>query len=160
MSLALRSLAWALLLPGITLAWLPWTFGLRDTELDFSRPELVPGLILMLIGVAVLAACIVDFARRGRGTLSPADAPRVLVVQGLYRWVRNPMYVGGAILLAGEVLVSGSRSVLYYALGWFAAANLFVILYEEPVLRRQFGNSYRRYTEQVGRWIPRRPREL
>lgn len=157
--LAFRSILWTAVLPGGTLVYLPWIFGLREARLDFSRPALVPGLVLAGLGALVLIVCIVDFARRGRGTLSPVDPPRELVVRGLYRYVRNPMYVGAVILLAGEVLISGARGVLVYAVIWFACANLFVMTYEEPILRRQFGVSYRRYTEKVGRWIPTWPHE-
>jgi protein-S-isoprenylcysteine O-methyltransferase Ste14 len=103
----------------------------------------------------LLIACIVEFARRGRGTLSPVDPPRHLVVSGLYQYVRNPMYLSVTTIVLGEVLVTHSLALAIYWSIWFLAVNLFVIGYEEPALRRQFGDSYNEYCRQVGRWIPR-----
>ena len=87
--------------------------------------------------------------------MSPADPPKELVVQGLYRYVRNPMYLSVLTIVLGEILLTRSIPLLVYWLGFFAAANVFVMGYEEPTLRRQFGESYERYTRSVGRWIPR-----
>jgi protein-S-isoprenylcysteine O-methyltransferase Ste14 len=105
----------------------------------------------------LLGTCIWEFARRGRGTLAPVDPPRTLVVQGLYRYVRNPMYLSVTMIVLGEALLTGSRALLAYWAVWFLAANLFVIGYEEPTLRRRFGPAYDRYRATVGRWVPRRP---
>lgn len=77
------------------------------------------------------------------------------MVRGLYRYVRNPMYLSVTLIVLGEVLLTRSRALLVYWVIWFAAVNLFVIGYEEPNLRRRFGESYERYTRRVGRWIPR-----
>ena len=107
------------------------------------------------LGAVLLAACIVEFARSGRGTLSPVDPPRHLVVRGLYRYVRNPMYLSVTTIVLGEALMTQSLSLAFYCAIWFAAANLFVIGYEEPTLRRRFAASYDEYTRHVGRWIPR-----
>jgi protein-S-isoprenylcysteine O-methyltransferase Ste14 len=103
----------------------------------------------------LLALCILEFARRGRGTLSPVDPPRTLVIQGLYRYVRNPMYLSVTLIVLGEVLLTRSRGLLSYWVIWFVAVNLFVLGYEEPTLRRQFGDAYERYSAAVGRWWPR-----
>ena len=83
--------------------------------------------------------------------------PKELIVQGLYRYVRNPMYLSVSTIVLGEALLTRSRTLLLYWGIFFVAANLFVILYEEPKLRRQFGESYERYTQRVGRWLPSRP---
>src|SRR5262249_26139074 len=99
--------------------------------------------------------CIWEFARSGRGTLAPMDPPRDLVVRGLYRYVRNPMYLGVTAIILGEALLARSQALVLYWAVWFLAANLFVIAYEEPNLRRRFGQSYELYTQQVGRWLPR-----
>jgi len=107
------------------------------------------------LGAALLAACIFEFARSGRGTLSPVDPPRQLVVHGLYRYVRNPMYLSVTTIVLGEALLMRSRTLAVYWAIWFLGVNLFVIGYEEPTLRGRFGASYEKYTEQVGRWIPR-----
>ena len=94
MWLALRALFWTLVLPGVFGFYLPWRFfGLRDVRIDISNQRQWPGLLCIDVGTILLLACIWEFARRGRGTLSPADPPRQLVVSGLYRFVRNPMYL-------------------------------------------------------------------
>ena len=80
------------------------------------------------------------------------------MVRGLYRWVRNPMYLSVTAIVLGEVLLTGSRALLVYWATWLLCANLFVIAYEEPALRQRFGASYERYTREVGRWLPRPPR--
>ena len=95
--------------------------------------------------MALLGACVVEFARSGRGTLSPVDPPRHLVVRGLYRYVRNPMYLSVTAILLGEVLLTRSSALAIYWAVWFAVVNLFVIAYEEPWLRGRFGDSYAEY---------------
>lgn len=159
MSLALRSLLWTLLLPGFFAGYVPWRFfGLAQVHLDFTNPLHVLGLVLVAAGALLLGACIWEFARRGRGTLAPVDPPRELVVQGLYRYVRNPMYLSVSLIVFGEVLLTRSGALFVYWVIWFVAVNLFVMFYEEPTLRRRFGDSYEHYTRRVGRWLPRMPR--
>lgn len=154
----IRSAFWMVLVPGSVTFTLPWLyFGLREAVVDWSRPDHLVAVVLIAAGATILIACIWEFARSGRGTLAPIDPPTELVIGGFYRFVRNPMYLGAAVLLAGEVLLTRSRSLAIFAAIWFTLVNLFVIGYEEPKLRRQFGDSYRRYTERVGRWIPGRP---
>lgn len=155
--LAIRSLIWAALLPGMFAGYLPWRyFGLRNAQIDLSNPLHPIGLASIAVGVALLAACIWEFATRGRGTLSPLDPPRHLVVRGLYRYVRNPMYLSVTAIVLGEVLLTRSMPLLVYWIVWFITVNLFVLLYEEPTLRSQFGESYDDYCRSVGRWLPRR----
>jgi protein-S-isoprenylcysteine O-methyltransferase Ste14 len=153
--LALRSVVWAILLPGMVAGYLPWRyFGLRRARVALPDPGHLLGLACIGLGGALLTACIVEFARSGRGTLSPVDPPRHLVVRGLYRHVRNPMYLSVTTIVFGEWLIARSPALLVYWLIWFTGANLFVIAYEEPNLRRRFGASYDAYTRQVGRWLP------
>ena len=155
--LVLRSLLWTILLPGVLAGYLPWRyFGLREARIDWWTPASLLGLVIIVLGALLLGACILEFARRGRGTLSPVDPPRHLVVSGLYRFVRNPMYLSVTMIVLGEALVARSQSLVIYWVIWFACVNLFVIGYEEPTLRQTFGASYDAYTQQVGRWIPRR----
>lgn len=155
MWLALRSLLWTILMPGVVAGYLPWRyFGVREVQLDFAHPAHLLGVLCIAIGAVLLGACIVEFARRGRGTLSPLDPPRELVVRGLYRYVRNPMYLSVLTIVFGEILLTRSAALVIYWMVFFAAANLFVMGYEEPWLRRQFGGSYEQYTRQVGRWLP------
>jgi protein-S-isoprenylcysteine O-methyltransferase Ste14 len=155
--LALRSAVWTILLPGFFAGYVPWRFfGVGRATLDPSDPAQLVGLLCGGAGTALLAACIFEFARSGRGTLSPVDPPRRLVVRGLYRYVRNPMYLSVTMIVLGEALVARSAALgVYWAL-WFIAANLFVRGYEEPTLRRTFGSDYDDYTRRVGRWIPTR----
>jgi protein-S-isoprenylcysteine O-methyltransferase Ste14 len=154
--LALRSLLWTILLPGVVAGYVPWRFfGLGRTPFDLTSPTQLLGLVCIGLGVVLLAACIFEFAWSGRGTLSPADPPRHLVVRGLYRYVRNPMYLSVTMILLGEALAVHSVALTIYWAIWFAAANIFVLCYEEPALRRRFGSSYNEYTQQVRRWIPR-----
>jgi protein-S-isoprenylcysteine O-methyltransferase Ste14 len=154
--LALRSVLWALLLPGFIAGYVPWRFfGLSRLRLNLLNPQHVVGLLCISVGGVLLATCIWEFARSGRGTLAPIDPPRELVIRGLYRYVRNPMYLSVTVIILGEALLARSRALLFYWALWFIAANLFVIGYEEPALRLRFGRSYDLYTQQVGRWFPR-----
>jgi protein-S-isoprenylcysteine O-methyltransferase Ste14 len=161
MWLAARSIVWALLMPGFFAGYVPWRFfGLSRVHLSLRSPVPLLGLAGMGLGAALLLGCIWEFARSGRGTLSPLDPPRELVVRGVYRYVRNPMYLCVTMIVLGEVLLTRSAGLLLYWAIWFLAATLFVLGYEEPTLRRRFGPSYERYRATVGRWVPRfRPPE-
>ncbi len=158
--LAVRSLAWTVLLPGMVAGYLPWRyFGMNQVRLDLLRPTHLLAATLIIFGAVLLTLCIWEFAHSGRGTLAPVDPPRELVVRGLYRYVRNPMYLSVTAIVLGETLFTQSRALFAYWIVWFIAANVFVLGYEEPTLRRRFGSSYERYTQEVGRWLPRiRPR--
>jgi len=114
------------------------------------------GIVPIAVGAAVYFWCAWDFATAGRGTPAPIDPPKFLVARGLYRVVRNPMYVGILLILMGESLVFESFTVLRYAVGVWFFFYLFVVLYEEPELRRKFGASYEEYRASVPRWIPGR----
>ena len=154
--LGLRSLLWTILLPGFFAGYVPWRFfGVGRAGLDLFNPTSLLGLLCIGTGAVLLGACIVEFARSGRGTLSPIDPPRRLVVRGLYRYVRNPMYLSVTAIVLGEGLLTRSPALGIYWAIWFLGANLFVIGYEEPTLRRRFGASYDEYTQQVGRWFPK-----
>ena len=106
------------------------------------------------LGACGLLKCVWDFAAIGRGTLSIVDPPRKLVVRGLYRYVRNPMYVSVLTIVFGEALFFQSKPLLQYALGCLLAVHLIVTFYEEPTLRRRFGESYVDYCRAVRRWLP------
>jgi len=98
-----------------------------------------------------------DFAVIGRGTPAPIDAPKVLVVRGLFKYVRNPIYIGVSLVNLGWATYFASRAVLVYALMVAFAFHLFVVLVEEPSLRRLFGESYEDYRRSVRRWLPGNP---
>ena len=149
--LLIRSLLAAALLPGTVTVIVPWLIVGRGA----SAGARWPGLALVAVGAAVLFRCIWEFAVSGRGTLAPIDPPTRLVVSGLYRYVRNPMYVGVVLILAGEAWVFWSGGLLLYAAGFFLVASLFIIFHEEPALRRKFGESYDEYMRTVPRWVPK-----
>lgn len=157
--LFLRSLFWTVLVPGTVTLYIPYLIVTRWDPTNIAHwqiPQLL-GLVLIAPGAVILLHCIRNFAVIGRGTLSPLDAPRRLVVQGLYRYMRNPMYSGVIMILLGEALLFESASLLGYAVGCFVLFNLVIVLYEEPALRSRFGESYERYCRAVGRWLPGRP---
>ena len=124
---------------------------------DASTPTLYSsiGFLPMVLGVAIYSWCAWDFATAGQGTPAPIDAPKRLVVRGLYRFVRNPMYVGVLTVLFSESIAFRSTRILTYAIVVFVFINLMVVLYEEPALKRKFGGSYQEYLKTVPRWIPR-----
>lgn len=152
--LSLRSLLWLLLLPGFFAAYVPWRFFGLSSVRDLSGVVPIIGLLCIGAGTCLLLACIFEFARSGRGTLSPIDPPRHLVVRGLYRYVRNPMYLSVTLIVLGEVILMRSIQLAVYWAIWFLCVNMFVIGYEEPWLRENFGASYDQYARRVGRWIP------
>ena len=139
------SIFFVLLLPGTVAGYVPFRIlsaadQVRVPELSLSSAG---ASIVAIAGAVVLLRCVWDFFAKGRGTLAPIDPPRVLVVSGLYRFTRNPMYNGVLALILGEAWLFGSMSLLKYALLVFVLFHLFVVLYEEPALTSQFGESPR-----------------
>jgi protein-S-isoprenylcysteine O-methyltransferase Ste14 len=118
-------------------------------------PQLT-GIVLALAGGALALWCIWTFAFVGRGTPAPFDPPRRLVMQGPYRVVRNPMYLGAAIAVFGAAVFYQSLALLAYVAAFLLLMHLFVISYEEPTLERTFGQDYIVYCRGVRRWSPRR----
>ena len=155
--LALRSILFSLLLPGTVTIVIPWFIAHRNHAAQFSHWTLwsCAGLLPLAAGAAILVWCIRDFATIGRGTLAPVDPPTQLVVRGPYRYVRNPMYVGVILILLGEAALFQSVMMLGYSVAFVLAVHCFVVLYEEPALQRQFGESYEAYRRHVRRWWPR-----
>jgi protein-S-isoprenylcysteine O-methyltransferase Ste14 len=113
------------------------------------------GLVPAALGVAIYLWCAWDFAFAGQGTPAPYDAPRLLVTRGLYRIIRNPMYVGVSLILAGEAVLFGSWALWVYAALVLSLFHLRVVYFEEPTLRRMFGAAYDAYCKAVPRWVPR-----
>jgi protein-S-isoprenylcysteine O-methyltransferase Ste14 len=152
----LRSAFFALAFPGTVLIWIPLWLSTDGDALEAGAIRWA-GLPLLLIGAAGLTWCIWDFGRSGKGTLAPVDPPRFVVRSGLYRFVRNPMYVSVLVALAGEALLLGSLRLVAWGAFVAIAFHVFVVAYEEPTLRRQFGGDYAAYCSAVPRWRPRRP---
>jgi protein-S-isoprenylcysteine O-methyltransferase Ste14 len=153
----LKTALFTVVVPGTVAGYLPWSLLQRETAWLPFGPLRWIGAPVLLFGLAVYLRCAWDFATAGRGTPLPLDAPKELVVRGLYRWMRNPMYVGVLSVILGVGLLSTSRSVLSYFAIVFLVFHLVVVLYEEQALASRFGESYARYRRQVPRWIPRRP---
>ena len=155
--LLLRSIFFTFLLPGTVTLLIPYWIISPSAGTIFSnhQPLSYFGLPLIALGAAGLLWCIWEFFSKGRSTLAPVDPPKHLVAQGLYQYVRNPMYVAVVTILLGEAIFFWSQSVLIEAGIFIVTAHLFVACYEEPVLRMQFGEEYKEYTHTVRRWIPR-----
>lgn len=157
MFVLVRTITYAALFIGLVLIYVParllsWSGIVRPAAVEVPQ---VAGMVIALAGAAVALWCVFTFALIGRGTPAPFDPPRRLVIQGPYRFVRNPMYLGAGLALAGAALFYESLPLLGYAGLFFLATYLFVVLYEEPALRRSFGQEYEAYCRRVRRWWPR-----
>ena len=143
--------------PVTVAGWIPYALsGWRIQPPLFGAPAgRIVGSVVAVIGAAGLIECFGRFAIKGRGTPAPIAPPEVLVVSGLYRYVRNPMYIAVLSVIVGQALLWGNVRLLEYAgLVWLLFHG-FVQVYEEPTLRRQFGSSYEVYCTNVPRWFPR-----
>jgi protein-S-isoprenylcysteine O-methyltransferase Ste14 len=155
---AAGSLAFFLLAPGVVAGVVPWALtGWRAGEplADWALLRVV-GAVLVAGGVAVVVPAFVRFVVEGLGTPAPVAPTERLVVGGLYRYVRNPMYVGVLATIVGQALVLGRLVLLVYAALVALAFVAFVHWYEEPALRRRFGADYEAYRRAVPGWWPRR----
>jgi protein-S-isoprenylcysteine O-methyltransferase Ste14 len=152
--LALRAIVFVLLLPGTVAGYVPYRILRAADRLDAPDPSFasVAAFVVCGVGVAGLGWCVWDFFAAGKGTLAPVDPPRHLVVCGLYRFTRNPMYNAVITVLLGEAWLFRSINLISYALFAFVMFHLFVVLYEEPALTSRFGDSYRAYKRAVPRW--------
>jgi protein-S-isoprenylcysteine O-methyltransferase Ste14 len=150
---ALGSLAFFVLAPGSTAGLVPWL--VTHWQGPASPWAVAVGGALAAAGTAIVVAAFVQFVVEGRGTPAPVAPTEELVVGGLYRWVRNPMYVGVAAAIAGQAVMFGSLGVALWLVAFVAAVTSFVRLYEEPTLRRTYGSSYDAYAAAVHRWVPR-----
>jgi protein-S-isoprenylcysteine O-methyltransferase Ste14 len=150
--IGLRTIASVLILPGTAAVFVPWLI-LGQPAAPSGAAWL--GLVPLALGLALGAWCVVLFAVRGRGTPAPWDPPPRFVAQGPYRVVRNPMYIGVALILAGEAILFRSWPLVIYLIAIGILWHLFVVAYEEPTLEQQFGDEYRTYRSRVPRWLPR-----
>jgi len=155
----LKTLVFTILLPGLVTAGIPYCLLAPQPEFEIGPFRFV-GIISIVLGAAVYFWCAWDFAFLGYGTPAPIDPPKVLVVKGLYRFVRNPMYVALGSALGGEAILFESLRLLAYAILAWVLCHLFVVLYEEPTLRKKFGTRYEAYCQAVPRWVPRVKRSL
>ncbi|MGH9443708.1 MAG: methyltransferase family protein [Thermoanaerobaculia bacterium] len=152
--LALRALAFVFLLPGTFAVYAPLQILRATGRLlppSFSVSSLAAS-VLLLAGAAVVLRCVWDFFAAGRGTLAPVDPPKRLVVAGLYRFTRNPMYNGVLAAILGEAWLFRAPVLLFYAFCVLTGFHLFVVLYEERTLAGRFGHEYASYRRRVPRW--------
>ncbi len=154
---SLGSVVFFLLAPGLVAGLAPWWISRWHMQPPLLGSSLlrVAGASLIAVGTPALLDSFARFALQGLGTPAPIFPTRHLVVTGLYRHVRNPMYVGVVSVIVGQGLLLGSARVLDYGVLVWLAFSLFVIGYEEPTLRRTFGDEYERFCANIPRWIPR-----
>lgn len=153
MALLLKNLLFTFVVPGTVAGWIP--FWISRGESSASGIAQGIAVLLFLIGGALYTWCVWDFASFGRGTPAPIDAPKQLVVRGLYRYTRNPMYLAVLTVLLGWTAGFLSVGLLLYTALVASMFHGFVRLYEEPHLEAEFGDAYRAYRARVGRWLPR-----
>jgi protein-S-isoprenylcysteine O-methyltransferase Ste14 len=160
--LPFRSVVFTLLLPLVLVGWVPlsvferhplWNEGSLAVHEWFAIAAAVAGL-------AAYLHCAWEFTRKGRGTVAPFDAPRKLVQRGLYRWVRNPMYLSLGLIVAAEAVYFESWRIGVYLVCLSCLGQLIVVLHEESDLSFRFGAMYEDYKRAVPRWLPRAPKRL
>jgi protein-S-isoprenylcysteine O-methyltransferase Ste14 len=148
----LSLLAFRLLVGAVVTIYVPHAILSSHPERSLALPgalAVAGGLVMAAVGTLIYVRCVWDFAFEGRGM-----APKVLVAHGMYKLVRNPMYVGLVVILLGEALFFRSWRLLGYAAVFWVGLHLLVTLYEERALTKEFGSSYARYRKAVGRWVP------
>lgn len=152
----LRTSLFVMLFMATVGVYLPLYLGLLSKNVHLHDWRVI-GVLPLAIGAYIAVRCAYAFAWTGEGTPAPFDAPRNLVVTGWYRYLRNPMYFGMALFLAGEFFLFGTRLIygLYYIAFFAISVSIFVLFYEEPTLRRKFPNDYSEYFRNVPRFFPR-----
>ena len=153
MVLFLKNLLFTLVVPGTVGVFLP----LKIAEGKSSASGLVLGIAFAFFAIATAGYvwCVWDFAVFGRGTPAPIDPPKKLIVRGLYRYTRNPMYLGVFTAILGWAILFRTTTLLFYAMAVGVCCHLFIVFYEEPHLKRKFGKEYDDYRGQVNRWLPK-----
>ena len=138
--------------------YLPWTWAIRGRAVGYEGLGSLRllAIVPLIAGACIALRCVFAFAWTGLGTPAPFDPPRTLIISGFYRYVRNPMYFGAALVVIAETALFGSIRVgLQYVLLFGGCLALFVLIYEEPTLRSKFGAEYEEYRRNVPRFIPR-----
>jgi protein-S-isoprenylcysteine O-methyltransferase Ste14 len=154
---AAGSLVFLLVAPGVVAGLVPWWITRWDARelASYWWPVRIVGALLLGAGVVVLLQAFARFVREGVGTPAPVAPTERLVAGGLYRYVRNPMYLAVTAVIVGQALWLGRPALLPYAAGFLIAVAAFVRWYEEPTLRRRFGAEYEEYRRAVPGWWPR-----
>jgi protein-S-isoprenylcysteine O-methyltransferase Ste14 len=150
----LKTFVFTVFVPGTVAGYVPWR--LRRNAIPVTGIEACAAISVIVIGIAIyLYTAFWGFALIGGGTPAPIAPTKILVVKGLHRFVRNPMYLGVALVIGGQAWLFHSLHIAIYMVCMLLIAHLFVLFYEEPTLRKQFGEEYDHYRETVPRWIPR-----
>jgi len=149
------SAAFFLIAPGTIAGLIPWLITHWHVEEGTSLTSLIIGAVMTAAGAAMLIECFARFARTGGGTPAPVAPTQRLVVTGLYRYVRNPMYVGVLLAIFGQMLLFSSAAMLAYGVAIWTGFHLFVVFFEEHRLQRKFPDEYPDYFTHVPRWFPR-----
>lgn len=155
---ALGSLLFLVVAPGVVAGLGPWLITGWQRDGDVPTALVALGWLLVGAGVLVLLPAFARFVLEGIGTPAPVAPTEHLVVGGLYRWVRNPMYLAVGALIAGQALILGSGALVAYLAVFAAAVVTFVHAYEEPTLAARYGAEYEAYRRAVPGWLPRAPR--
>jgi protein-S-isoprenylcysteine O-methyltransferase Ste14 len=152
----LKTLLFTLVAPGTVIVYVPYRIATPIPPLSWSAQSVVAALIIVLGGAGYCSTAF-RFAIVGLGTPAPIAPTKTLVATGLHCYVRNPMYISVLLVVVGESILYDSWPVARYALFLWLAFHLFVLVYEESTLRRQFGDSYVEYCARTRRWLPRFP---
>jgi protein-S-isoprenylcysteine O-methyltransferase Ste14 len=150
----LKTLLFTVLVPGFVALRVPYVL-LGRMYLPGHGPLAWLGILCVVTGAGIYFLCAWEFAVRGLGTPAPIAPTKFLVVSGLHRYVRNPMYMGVLLVILGQAALFRAPRLAEYGALCILLAHLFVLFYEEPTLRRQFGESYEGYRRTVPRWLPR-----
>jgi protein-S-isoprenylcysteine O-methyltransferase Ste14 len=149
-----KTLVFTVAVPGTVAGYVPWR--LRQNAAPTAGPEAWAAITVIAIGIAIyLYTAFWGFALIGGGTPAPIAPTKILVVKGLHRFVRNPMYLGVALVIGGQAWLFHSKHIAIYMVCMLLVAHVFVLVYEEPTLHKQFGAEYDRYRASVPRWIPK-----
>ena len=150
----LKTFVFTVLVPGTVAGYVPWR--LRRDAAPVTGVEAWAAIAVIAIGIAIyLYTAFWGFALIGGGTPAPIAPTKILVVKGLHRYVRNPMYIGVALVIGGQAWLFHSLRMAIYLACFGLIVHLFVLFYEEPTLGKQFGEEYERYRASVPRWIPK-----
>src|SRR5947207_15608643 len=152
---ATGSVAFFIVAPGCVAVLVPWLLTSWDVARTYAWPLRVLGVALVAAGAVVLIQSVARFVTEGTGTPAPVAPTERLVIGGLYRHVRNPMYLGVAAVICGQALILGRPVLFVYAAVFGAVVWAFVTFYEEPVLRERYGAQYDAYRAAVPGWRPR-----
>ena len=140
---------------GLFTFYFPYQIASQDRNIFDTGGFRFLAFPLWIIGTWIIIQCSVDIVRRGRGTPAHFDPPKTLIVHGLYRYVRNPVYLGALIVQLGYILWFGSGILISYFLFFVLAYYILIVFIEEPILRNKFGTAYDEYCRNVPRWLPR-----